>query len=75
MADKNIKVFKTSTNNQTHSQSVALTGNELYYEIARLMGANLDEKGIQVSIDLKEKCNKSPFRLSSLIFFENLIVS
>lgn len=58
MADKNIKVFKTSTNNQTHSQSVALIGNELYYEIARLMGANLDEKGIQVSIDLKEKCNK-----------------
>ena len=27
---------------------------DLFEEIARLMGANLDEKGIQVSIDLKE---------------------
>ena len=57
MADRNIKVSKSSSDNQTRSQSIELSGKDLYCEIARLMGANLDEKGIQVSIDLKKKCN------------------
>lgn len=57
MADRNIKVSKSSSNNQTRSQSVVLDGYDLHCEIARLMGVNLDEKGIQVSIDLKEKSN------------------
>ena len=57
MADRNIKVSKSSSDKQTRSQSVALKGNDLLLEIARLMGVNLDEKGIQVSADLKEKSN------------------
>ncbi len=56
MADQNIKVSKSSTNNKTNSQSVVLKDDNLYLEIARLMGASLDEKGIQVSKDLKKKC-------------------
>ena len=55
MADRNIKVSKSSSANQTRSQSVVLTGEELFCEIARLMGATLDEKGLMVSADLKEK--------------------
>jgi len=58
MADQNIKVSKSSSNNQTKSQSVVLKGDKLLLEIARLMGASLDEKGIQVSADLKSKCDK-----------------
>ncbi|MBO5954997.1 MAG: DNA repair protein RecN [Clostridia bacterium] len=55
MADRNIIVSKSSTENQTRSQSVVLTGEELLCEIARLMGAALDDKGLMVSADLKEK--------------------
>ena len=58
MADQNIQVSKSSTNDKTHSQSVVLQGRCLYQEIARLMGASLDETGIKVSVDLKEKCDK-----------------
>ena len=58
MADRNIKVIKTSTDNKTHSQSKVLNDDELLLEIARLMGASLNEKGIQVSAELKEKSNK-----------------
>ena len=58
MADQNIKVSKSSTNNKTNSQSVVLKDENLYLEIARLMGASLDEKGIQVSKDLKQKCEE-----------------
>ena len=58
MADRNIKVRKYDENNVTKTQSVLLTGEDLYLEIARLMGASLDKKGIQISCDLKEKSNK-----------------
>ena len=30
---------------------------ELHKEIARLMGASLDENGLKVSAELKNKCN------------------
>ncbi len=58
MADLNIKVEKHSENNTTKTNAVALVGENLYYEIARLMGTNLDENGLKVSCDLKNKCNK-----------------
>jgi len=58
MADRNIKVSKSSLNQQTRSQSVVLHGKELFFEIARLMGASLDEKGLIVSEDLKNNCEK-----------------
>ena len=54
----NIKVSKSSSDSKTRSQSVKLEGLELYSEIARLMGTSLDEKGLAVSKDLKEKCDK-----------------
>lgn len=65
MADRNIKVSKSSSNNQTRSQSVVLSGYDLHCEIARLMGVNLDEKGIQVSSDLKERCNNYKISLKT----------
>ena len=55
MADTNIKVEKHSENNKTISQSVVLTGELLHQEIARLMGANLDEVGMLASANLKCK--------------------
>ena len=57
MADRNIKVEKFIENNITKTKSTVLKDKELCKEIARLMGVNLDEKGLQVSFDLKEKCN------------------
>ena len=57
MADKNIKVEKYNSGNITRTKAVALTGDELNLEIARLMGADLNDKGITISSDLKEKCN------------------
>ena len=65
MADRNIKVSKSSSNNQTRSQSVVLSGYDLHCEIARLMGVNLDETGIQVSSDLKERCNNYKISLKT----------
>ena len=58
MADRNIKVEKFTQDNVTRTKSTDLKGEDLYSEIARLMGVNLDERGIQVSVDLKEKSNK-----------------
>ena len=58
MADRNIKVSKSSTANNTRSQSVILSGKDLLCEIARLMGATVDEKGLSVSADLKNNCEK-----------------
>ena len=55
MADTNIKVEKYSDNITTHTKSVILKEDELHLEIARLMGVSLDEKGISVSKDLKNK--------------------
>jgi len=57
MADKNIKVKKYSDNVTTKTQTVELNGIELYEEIGRLMGVEVDEKGIEVSKILKEKSN------------------
>ncbi len=57
MADRNIKVEKFTENGVTRTKSTILKDDDLYCEIARLMGVNLDEKGIQVSVDLKEKFN------------------
>ena len=58
MADRNIKVEKFTQDNVTRTKSTDLKGEDLYSEIARLMGVNLDERGIQVSVDLKEKSNQ-----------------
>lgn len=57
MADCNIKVEKYSDKTSTHTQANLLKDDELLKEIARLMGANLDEKGLSVSRDLKNKLN------------------
>lgn len=58
MADNNIKVEKYSTNNTTKTKATILKGDELYSEIARLMGATANETGKIASIELKEKSNK-----------------
>lgn len=57
MADRNIKVEKYSKDNTTKTQAVVLDNNNLYLEIARLMGVEQTEKGISVSKDLKDKSN------------------
>jgi len=57
MADKNIKVKKYSDKITTKTQALELQGVELYEEIGRLMGVEIDEKGIEVSRILKEKSN------------------
>ena len=57
MADRNIKVEKYDENNVTKTKSTVLKDEQLYCEIARLMGVNFNEKGLQVSCDLKEKCD------------------
>lgn len=58
MADYNIKVEKYTENNKTHTKSVVLKNEDLYFEIARLMGTEFNENGLKVSKDLKEKSNK-----------------
>ncbi len=58
MADQNIKVEKFSDNFTTHTKATILTDEILFNEIARLMGANLDDKGLEVSRSLKENSNK-----------------
>ncbi|MBR6778525.1 MAG: DNA repair protein RecN [Clostridia bacterium] len=58
MADRNIKVEKSSDKTTTHTQAVVLKDVELFKEIARLMGASDDEKGIEVCKDLKQKANE-----------------
>lgn len=55
MADNNIKVEKFSTNGTTKTRATILNGNELYSEIARLMGATNNETGIRASVELKQK--------------------
>ena len=57
MADRNIKVEKFTSDGLTKTKSTILTDESLLFEIARLMGANADEKGILVSEDLKKKSN------------------
>ena len=58
MADENIKVEKHSNSTTTNTLATYLTGEALYLEIARLMGANDMDKGVLVSKDLKEKSDK-----------------
>ena len=55
MADRNIKVEKTSNQTSTFTNAVVLENEELFKEIARLMGASLDYDGLKVSQNLKEK--------------------
>lgn len=58
MADKNIKVEKYSDNVTTRTKATDLSGENLYKEIARLMGADADCDGIMAGKNLKEKANK-----------------
>ena len=55
MADLNIKVEKFSDNVTTHTQATILEKESLYLEIARLMGATEDSKGIEMGKALKLK--------------------
>ena len=64
MADLNIKVEKSSNNSTTISNSRILEGEELYLEIGRLMGVDLDENGIKVSKKLKENSNNYKLNLN-----------
>lgn len=55
MADRNIKVEKYSDKTTTHTKSTVLQGESLYAEIARLMGATIDGKGLEMGKVLKDK--------------------
>ncbi len=55
MADNNIKVYKLANGKTTNTFTEQLTGEKLLTEIARLMGAEANEKGLVVSADLKQK--------------------
>ena len=58
MADYNIKVEKYLINNTTKTRAEVLEGDDLYSEIARLMGATTSEAGKIASVELKDKSNK-----------------
>lgn len=58
MGDHNIKVEKYSDNITTHTKANVLEGDELYKEIARLMGAEFDSVGRSVSVELRSKADK-----------------
>ncbi len=62
MADNNIKVEKFSDKTTTHTKATKLIGAELLKEIARLMGAEANETGIQASTALKQKCDNYKFQ-------------
>ena len=53
MADENIKVEKYSADNTTKTNAKILEVNDLYFEIARLMGVALNDDGIKVAKELK----------------------
>ena len=57
MADSNIKVEKYSDKTTTHTRSSTLTEQEQFEEIARLMGAKLNDTGLIVAKELKSKAN------------------
>lgn len=66
MADKNIKVSKSSNGSQTTSQSVELEGIELIKEITRLMGSLDSDSGMQAGQELKnasENYKKKIFKI------------
>ena len=64
MADHNIKVEKSSNEISTFTHATVLQGDTLNKEIARLMGANLDESGLKVSANLKETSNQFKQKLN-----------
>ncbi|MBR1987452.1 MAG: DNA repair protein RecN [Clostridia bacterium] len=57
MADENIKVEKFSIENTTKTNAKILVENDLYFEIARLMGVGKNENGINVAKELKINSN------------------
>lgn len=63
MADYNIKVEKYSDTTTTHTRANILSGEELYKEISRLMGAEIDDVGLLASKELKEKMNKYKYSI------------
>ena len=65
MADINFKVEKYS-DTSTHTKLEKIENEDLYFEIARLMGLNENSQGISVAKDEKEKCNiyKKEMRLN-----------
>ena len=65
MADYNIKVEKYSDSITTHTKASILNDNNLYEEIARLMGANINERGIEISKELKEKSNNYKLKIKN----------
>ncbi len=56
MADYNLKVEKYSDATTTHTKATVLTGENLYLEITRLMGAVANENATEMSKILKQKC-------------------
>ncbi|MCQ2555896.1 MAG: DNA repair protein RecN, partial [Clostridia bacterium] len=56
MADYNLKVEKYSDATTTHTKATVLTGENLYLEITRLMGAVANENAKEMSKILKQKC-------------------
>jgi DNA repair protein RecN (Recombination protein N) len=65
MADQNIKVKKYSNNETTKTQAEILEGVDLLKEIGRLMGVEVDEKGIEVSEILKTKSTEYKNKLKN----------
>ena len=57
MADFNIQVEKYDKENRTHTRAKILNNDELLKEIARLMGADNNNLGLNISSELKDKCN------------------
>lgn len=57
MADNNIKGEKYSDKTTTHTRATTLKNENLYQEIARLMGADLQDSML-IGRALKEKCNQ-----------------
>lgn len=55
MADNNVKVEKYSDEKSTHTKSTILKDENLLKEIARLMGAEVDETGLLSAKNLKDK--------------------
>lgn len=58
MADKNIKVEKYSDKVTTHTKANELNEQDAILEIARLMGAEINDVGLSASKDLKYKSNE-----------------
>lgn len=63
MADANIKVTKFSDNYTTHTKIQELDINNIYEEIARLMGVKNIDNGFVVAKEIKEKSNNFKINL------------